>query len=131
MLVHPTSFHAAFPSIIPVVARCSNFSLLITWPKKLDWSLHILFMLCQLLVTMFLLISLKSIRRNHISVASRFFLKLSRPPIHTSEWVQYSTPGLLSLCDQDALINSFLLALFLIQFHFCCIHHLIFKYQSI
>ena len=33
-----------FPSIIPVVTQCSNFSLLITWPKKIVFRLRSLFM---------------------------------------------------------------------------------------
>ena len=32
-----------FPSIIPVVMRCSNFSLLITWPKNVVCRVRILF----------------------------------------------------------------------------------------
>ena len=32
-----------FPSIIPVVMRCSNFSLLITWPKNVVCRVQILF----------------------------------------------------------------------------------------
>ena len=56
-------------------------------------------------------------------------LKLSRPCIHTSEWVQYSSPGLFFLCESKCgylfiLIsfseNSFLLVLFLMQIH-CCV----------
>ena len=74
----------------------------------------------------------------HISLASGFFfltvLKLSRPRIHKSEWVQYSTTGLFFLCESrcDFLLvlilfsgNSFLLELFLMQFQCSCVHHLI------
>ena len=74
----------------------------------------------------------------HISLASSFFfltvLKLSRPRIHTSEWVQHSTTGLFFLCESRCgfllvLIlfsgNSFLLELFLMQFQCSCVHHLI------
>ena len=67
-------------------------------------------------------------------------LKLLRPHIHTSECVQYNTSGLFFLSESRCgyllvLIsfseNLFLLALFLIQFQCCCIHHLILKYPSI
>ena len=61
-------------------------------------------------------------------------LKLSRPRIHTSEWVQHSTIGLFFLCESRCgfllvLIlfsgNSFLLELFLMQFQCSCVHHLV------
>ena len=62
-------------------------------------------------------------------------LKLSRPRIHTTEWVQHSTTGLFFLCESRCdfflivLIsfsgNSFLLELFLMQFQCSCAHHLI------
>ena len=63
--------------------------------------------------------------RKHISVAPDPFvtvLKLSRPCINTSEWVQYSTLGLFLLCELKCCYllllisssgNSFLLVLFL------------------
>ena len=59
---------------------------------------------------------------------------MSRPRIHTLEWVQHSTTGLFFLCESRCgfllvLIsfsgNSFLLELFLMQFQCSCIHHLI------
>ena len=64
--------------------------------------------LCQLLVTLFRLISLQSMRFITFSIGTTFLLppisfvtglKLSKPCIHTSEWVQYSTPGLFFLCE--------------------------------
>ena len=66
-------------------------------------------------------------------------LKLSRPRIHTSEWVQYSTPGLF-FCEWRCVYllvlisfsgNYFLLELFLVQFQCCCFHRLILKYPSV
>ena len=59
---------------------------------------------------------------------------MSRPHIHTSEWVQHSTTGLFFLCESRCgfllvLIsfsgNSFLLELFLMQFQCSCVHLLI------
>ena len=50
-----------FPLIIPVVTRCSSFSLLIAWPKKIAWHLRILFISDLLIVTLFHLSSLQSI----------------------------------------------------------------------
>ena len=48
LFVHPTSFYAVilvqFSSIIPIVTRCSSFSLFIKWPKKIAWRSRILFM---------------------------------------------------------------------------------------
>ena len=122
LLVHPTSFHSCFPlllypSIIPVVTRCSSFSLLITWPKKVAWHLLNLFMSDLVVSALFRLISLQSMRFVAFSTGTTFLLppvsfvlvlKLSRPCIHTREWVQYSTPGLNFLCE---LRSAYLLVL--------------------
>ena len=71
-----------FPSIIPVVTRCSSFSLLITWPKMGAWHLCTLFMGDLVSASrntvsfdVFAVHEIRSIyeRSNHISVASNFF----------------------------------------------------------
>ena len=53
-----------FPSIIPVVTRCSRFSLLITWLKMLAIYVFYIWviLLCRLHVRLFCLISLQSMR---------------------------------------------------------------------
>ena len=94
-----------FPSIIPVVIRCSSFSLLTTWPKKVAWRLCILITSHLVMSASHNIVSFdffavheiySVLRRNHICVASSLFstpvLNMSRPRIHTPEWVQYSTP---------------------------------------
>ena len=87
---YPFSFHNN------IIQLYSSFSLLITWPKKVAWRLHILFMdglvvsaSCDTVsFDFFAGHEIRSIvRKNHISFASVSFvtvLKLSRPRIHTS-----------------------------------------------
>ena len=87
-------------------------------------------MLCQLLLILFRLISLQSTRfvpipvKTTAQLLSVYFvtiLKLFRPTIHTSDWIQYSTPGLFFLCEWKYVYwlvrfpfrATFLLALFL------------------
>ena len=125
-----------FLSIIPLVTGCSRFSLLITWPKKVVWRFCFLFMSDLVSASsntdsfdFFAVPKIHSIlQRNHFSVASFLLYLSSRPRIHTSEWVQYNSPGLFFLCKSRcgyllALIsfseNSFLLA----QFQCCCAQH--------
>ena len=63
-------------------------------------------MLCQLSVILLHLISFHSMRFVAFSVGTTFLwllvcfaavIKLSRPDIHTSGWIQYSTPGIFFL----------------------------------
>ena len=83
--VSPTVFSHCFsllhiPLSIPVVTRCSSFSLPITWPKKVAWCYHILFM-GDLVWTSRITVSfdfyavfeiLSILHGKHISVASNF-----------------------------------------------------------
>ena len=98
-------FFAVFPCCN--FTKYSSFSLLITWPKKVAWRFFLIFyewvILCQLLVTLFRLIFFQSTRFIAFSLGIIFLLRLfsfiailssSRPSIHTSGWVQFSTPGL-------------------------------------
>ena len=83
-----------------------------------------------------------TLHMNHISVASSFFcscFEFFQPRIDTSEWVQNITPGFF-LCGWRCTYlgipisfseNSFFLALFLMQFQCCCVHHPILKYPGI
>ena len=83
-----------FPSFIPVITKCSSFSLDITWPKKVARRLCILFMgdlvvstSCNtVLFDFFAFHDIYSIlQRNHISVSFVPVLKLYKPPIHRSK----------------------------------------------
>ena len=71
-----------FPSIIPVVMRCSNSSLLITWPKNVVCCVRILFTSALDVWASFSTVSFDFLAihdifiillRNHISTASSFF----------------------------------------------------------
>ena len=71
-----------FPSIIPVVTRCSNFSLLITRPKNVVCRVRILFTSALDVWASFSTVSFDFLAihdifiillRNHISTASSFF----------------------------------------------------------
>ena len=80
-LVHPI-YSCCFPSIMPVVTRCSSFCFLFSWPKKFALHVHILFMgdfvvsaFCNtILYDFFAVHEIHSIlHRNRISVGSSFF----------------------------------------------------------
>ena len=85
-----------FPSIVPVVIRCSSFSLLITWPRKVAWRFRILFMrdlfVCASLRTYsldffaFHVIFWASFSKTTsplLPISFVFALILSKPPTHT------------------------------------------------
>ena len=91
MTVKP--FQSPLPSVIPVVTRCSSFSLLIIWPKKVLWYLHILFKsdlvisasLNTISFDFFSVYEIRSISsRNYISPASSFFCSCFEIIVQTS-----------------------------------------------
>ena len=140
--ISPSNIFLCFPQlrfhrVIAGVTRCSSFSHLITWQKRLPdvyvFYFWVIF-LCQHLVTLFSLISLQSMRFVAFSIRTTFLfplvsfvtvLKLSRPRIHTSEWVQ-CVYLIVSISFSG---YSFMLVLFLMQFQCCCNHHFILKYR--
>ena len=94
-----------FPSNA-VVTRCTSLSLIIIWPKKVAWRLRILFLSDLVYASrntvsfdFFAVHEIRSIlQMNHISFASSFVCKCFKSVqhcIHSSEWVQYSTPLLV------------------------------------
>ena len=125
-----------FPLIIHIVKRCSSFSL-IAWPKKFVWCLPHLFIsdfVVSPSLKQFRVISLQSMRFVALFKGNTFLLppvsfvsalKLSRPVIYTSEWVQYSTSRLflcewrcVYLLEPISFSGNILLAVFLMQFQF-------------
>ena len=150
LVVHITSFHAVFPSIIQVDTRCSSFSLLtFTWLKTVVQRLRILF-ISNLVVSasrntvsfdFFLVHEIHSIlRRNHNSVSSNFFcncfeiIEASYPYIrmgslmHSRALLLGGIENLLALISFSG--NLFLLALFLMQFQCYRVHRLILMYPT-
>ena len=135
-----------FQSIIPVVARYSSFSLLITWPKKVAWRLHI-FCMSNLVVSAFRntvqqhFFAVHKIlcihQRNHIFVASSFFctcfeiVQALHPYIRTGSIYmafQLFLSELMWLFVSTAIFVA--LALFLMQLQYCD-NHWILKHPSI
>ena len=103
-----------FPSIIPVVTKCSNFSL-ITWLRKFAWRLDIL-SVSHVVVSAsrisFDFFAVQEIVAFSVGIAFLLppvslvaILKLYRPRIRTPGWVQYSTPRLFFLCDSRCIYS--------------------------
>ena len=117
MTIHACLSLLRFSLIIPVVTRCSSFSFILTWQKKVSWCLGILFLSDVVSAsgnTVFF-IYLHFMRFIAFSVRTKFLLppvpfvavlKLSTPHMHTPGWVSYSTIGLF-VCGGGVLICTY------------------------
>ena len=108
-------FSRHFASIISFVTRCSSFSLLFKWPKKVAWHLRFLCM-SDLVVSQFCLIYLKFIRfvafsTETIFLSLQFLLQLfwNCPGLTCKRWNGFNIALQCSSSCVDGDIQSSLL----------------------